>query len=314
MRQLKITRRITAREQDSITAYFAEVSKLPLLTQEQESELAHKAMAGDERALKALVEGNLRFVISVAKQYQNQGLPLPDLINEGNVGLIKAAKKFDDNRGFKFISYAVWWIRQAILQSIAEQSRIVRIPSNQVNSLNRVNRTIAALEQKFEREPTIDEIEAALVELGYSMPKDDEIDRREGKKKSINVPDVMKIGGRSVSLDAPVGEGEDMVFMDFIPNHDSKAPDHDFNREALQSDIERVLNKLKPREKRVLCMYYGLMGYQQMTLEEIGEYFGLTRERVRQIKTDAIYDLKTKDNSTVLRQHFTGNGTPGEGI
>jgi RNA polymerase primary sigma factor len=292
MRQLKITKRITNRESDSISKYFNEVSKIPLLTDAQESELAVKAAAGDEKALEQLVKGNLRFVVSVAKQYQNRGLPLGDLVNDGNVGLIKAAKKFDNNRGFKFISYAVWWIRQAIMQSLAEQSRMVRIPSNQTSSINKINKAISSLEQQLEREPTDEEIQQALEDIDI---------------KDIKVKELRMVSGRTVSLEAPVTEEDGaLTLLDFIPNKDSTSPDSDLNKDSMKADLEKVLNRLTPRQKSVVCMYFGLLGQQSMTLEEIGEYFQLTRERVRQIKDGALKVLKCRGNSSILRQHFNG--------
>lgn len=286
MRQLKITKKITERNSDSIGCYFNEISKIKLLTTEQEIELADQIAKGSQEALTKIVEANLRFVISVAKNYQNQGLPLEDLINEGNIGLIKAASKFDNNRGFKFISYAVWWIRQGMLQAISEQSRLIRIPSNQTISINKLNKTFAKLEQQFEREPTDEELQEVLIDT------------------DIKVRDIRTIGGRAISLDAPIKEGEDMSYGDFIVNKESKRPDEIFNFESMQKDLEKVLNKLIPRQKRILCMYFGLLGYQSMTLEEIGYYFDLTRERVRQIKDTSLRILKCRKNSHVLRQYF----------
>ena len=286
MRQLKITKKITERNSNSIGCYFNEVNKIKLLTPNEEIELADKVAKGDEKALSDLVQANLRFVISVAKNYQNQGLPIEDLINEGNIGLIRAAKKFDNSRGFKFISYAVWWIRQGILQAIAEQSRLIKIPSNQTISINKVNKTFAKLEQQFEREPTDVELQEALSDT------------------DIKVRDIRTIGGRAISLDTPVKEGEDMCFGDYIVNNESKSPDEYFATESLQKDLDKVLNKLTPRQKRIICMYFGLLGYQSMTLEEIGHYFDLTRERVRLIKDTSLRILKCRKNSHVLRQYF----------
>jgi len=287
MRQLKITKRITNRDSESITKYFNEISKIPLLTDTQEIDLAKKATSGDDKALDKLVRGNLRFVISVAKQYQNRGLPLEDLVNEGNLGLIKAAKKFDSNRGFKFISYAVWWIRQAIMQSLAEQSRLIRIPSNQTSSIYKVNKAISNLEQILEREPTDDEVQQSLEGI------------------DVKVKDVRMMTGRTVSLETPISEDDGaLTLMDFIPNKDSISPDSDLNKESMKADLEKVLDRLTPRQKSVVCMYFGLLGQQAMTLEEIGEYFELTRERVRQIKDGALKILKCRVNSSILRQHF----------
>ena len=290
MRQLKINKRITNRETEAVSKYLNEVSKIPLLEDDQESEVAIKAAAGDELALQKLVKSNLRFVVSVAKQYQNRGLPLPDLINDGNYGLIKAAKKFDNNRGFKFISYAVWWIRQAIMQALAEQSRTVRIPSNQTTSINKINKAVSKLEQTLEREPTDDEVQEALEGLDIT---------------DIKVKDLRLITGRTVSLETPITEDDGaLTLMDFIPNKDSISPDSDLNKESMRSDLEKVLNRLTPRQKSVICMYFGLLGQQSMTLEEIGEKFELTRERVRQIKDGALKILKCRNNSSVLRNHF----------
>lgn len=290
MRQLKITKRITNRDSDSVNKYFNEVSKIPLLTEDQENELALKAAQGDEKALADLVKSNLRFVISVSKHYQNRGLDLPDLINEGNIGLIKAAKKFDSNRGFKFISYAVWWVRQSIMQALAEQSRMIRIPNNQSSSMQKVNKVVSSLEQQLEREPTDEEIQSALEELEI---------------KDIKVRDLKLMVGRTVSLESPVTEDDGaLTMLDFIPNKDSLSPDNDLTKDSMKSDLSKVLDRLSPRQKSVICMYFGLLGQQAMTLEEIGEYFELTRERVRQIKDGALKVLKCRSNSAILRQHF----------
>lgn len=291
MRQLKITKTITSRDSESITKYFNEISKLPLLTSDQESELATLAATGDEAALEKLVKGNLRFVVSVAKQYQNRGLPLGDLINDGNVGLIRAAKKFDNNRGFKFISYAVWWIRQAIIQSIAEQSRTIRIPNNQTASVHKINKTMASLEQQLEREPTDEELEKAL----------------EGIDIDVNIKDLRIIMGRTVSLDSPLSEEDGaLTLLDCTANKDSMSPDSELNTESMKSDFDKVLDRLSPRQKAVISMYFGLLGQQAMTLEEIGEHFDLTRERVRQVKDGALKILKCRGNSSILRQYFDG--------
>ncbi len=285
MRQLKITKRITSRDSESITKYFNEVNKIPLLTHEEESELATKASSGDEEALEKLVKGNLRFVISVAKQYQNRGIPFPDLVNDGNIGLIKAAKKFDNNRGFRFISYAVWWIRQSIMQSIAEQSRMIKIPNNQTSSLYKYNKAFSELEQQLEREPTDEELETIL--------------------EDINIKDLKFIVSRTVSLDSPVSDEEGaLTLLDCTENAESVSPDHDLNKESMRSDLIKVLDRLTPRQKSVICMYYGLLGNQPMTLEEIGEHFQLTRERVRQVKDSALKLLKCRNNSSILRQYF----------
>jgi RNA polymerase primary sigma factor len=289
MRQLIITKRITERNSQSINTYLSEVSKGELLKEEEEFELAKLSEKGDEKALNKLIEKNLRFVISVAKQYQHHGMPLEDLINDGNLGLIKAAKKFDSSRGFKFISYAVWWIRQSILQSLSENSRTIRIPTNQNVSLNKINRTISVLEQELEREPTDEEIQESL------------------KGLDIGIKDLRAVITKPVSLDTPIKDGEDLCYIDLIPNHDSKRPDESFHYDSMQSDIEKVLNRLMPRQKRILCMYFGLLGHQTMTLEEIGQYFELTRERVRQIKDSSLRVLKCRGNSKMLRQYFDVN-------
>jgi RNA polymerase primary sigma factor len=290
MRQLKITQKITNRDSDSISKYFTEVNKIPLLTDTEEIELAYKVSQGDEVALSKLVESNLRFVISVAKQYQNRGLPLQDIINDGNFGLMKAAKKFDNNRGFKFISYAVWWIRQAIMQSLAEQSRMIRVPSNQMASVNKVNRAISKLEQTLEREPTDMEIQNSIKEF-------------EGL--DLKVKELRQVIGRTVSLECPTSEEDGaLTLLDYIPNIDSISPDFNLNKESMKSDFEKVLSKLTPRQKSVVCMYFGLLGKQTMTLEEIGENLDLTRERVRQIKDGALRTLKCRGNSSILKQYF----------
>src|ERR1035437_431419 len=290
MRQLKITQKITNRDSDSISKYFTEVNKIPLLTDTEEIELAYKVSQGDEVALSKLVESNLRFVISVAKQYQNRGLPLQDIINDGNFGLMKAAKKFDNNRGFKFISYAVWWIRQAIMQSLAEQSRMIRVPSNQMASVNKVNRAISKLEQTLEREPTDMEIQNSIKEF-------------EGL--DLKVKELRQVIGRTVSLECPTSEEvRALTLLDYIPNIDSISPDFNLNKESMKSDFEKVLSKLTPRQKSVVCMYFGLLGKQTMTLEEIGENLDLTRERVRQIKDGALRTLKCRGNSSILKQYF----------
>jgi len=290
MRQLKITKKITERTSETISLYFSEVNKLPLLTVKEEVELAERIAKGDKAALDKLVKSNLRFVISVAKNYQHQGLPIGDLINEGNLGLIRAAQKFDSSRGFKFISYAVWWIRQSILQALLEQSKIIRIPNNQNININKINKTFATLEQELEREPSDDEIQEAL------------------KDASINVREIRTINTmKPISLDSPIREGEDLSYIDLIPNENSDRPDGNFITESLQKDLDNVMKKLNPRQRRIICMYFGLLGYQSMTLEEIGDYFDLTRERVRQIKDSGIRLLKCRGNSTILRQYFGDN-------
>lgn len=286
MRQLKIYKSITKRETESITSYFSEVAQIPLLTETEEVSLFQKVAEGDTNALNKVIRSNLRFVISVAKQYQNQNISLEDLISEGNVGLIKAAKRFDNTRGFKFISYAVWWIRQSIMQSIAENSRAIRLPVNHIQSINKINKINSQLEQDLEREPTIDELTTILEEL------------------DIKVKDSVMLNAKMTSLDAPVKDGEDLFLYDIIPNEDSTSPDQSFVKESLVSDLEKVLKKLNTRERTILCMYYGIIGFQAMTLEEIGDYFELTRERVRQIRDLAIRKLKNRANSHILKQHI----------
>jgi RNA polymerase primary sigma factor len=286
MRQLKITKQVTNRETASLDKYLQEIGRVDLITAEEEVELAQKIKAGDERALEKLTKANLRFVVSVSKQYQNQGLTLPDLINEGNLGLIKAAKRFDETRGFKFISYAVWWIRQSILQALAEQSRIVRLPLNKIGSINKVNRAYAILEQKFERPPTPEEI-ADLVELSLT-----------------EVQQSLKNTGRHVSMDAPLIEGEDSNLYDVIGHEDSPNPDAELMLESLREEIRRALDTLTPREADVVSSYFGLNGGHAMTLEEIGEKFDLTRERVRQIKEKAVRRLKQTTRSKILKTYL----------
>lgn len=286
LRQLKIYKSITKRDTESINAYFAEVSQIPLLTDQQEYDLFQKVAEGDKKALDKVVQSNLRFVISVAKQYQNQGVGLEDLISDGNVGLIKAATRFDNSRGFKFISYAVWWIRQSIMQSISEHSRIIRLPVNHVNSINKINRINSKLEQELEREPTMEELSQALDGL------------------DIKIKDSLLLNVKMTSLDSPVKEGEDLFLYDIIENKNAERPDDGFIQESLLSDIEKVLKRLNNRQRTILCMYYGIMGFQQMTLEEIGEYFSLTRERVRQIRDFGIRMLKNRNNSKILKQHI----------
>jgi len=270
MRQLKITKQVTNRETASLDKYLQEIGKVDLITADDEVELAQRIKAGDKQALEKLVKSNLRFVVSVAKQYQNQGLSLPDLINEGNLGLIKAAKRFDETRGFKFISYAVWWIRQSILQALAEQSRIVRLPLNKIGSINKINKMYAKLEQENERPPSPEELAEAL-------------------DMSINdVKISLKNAGRHISMDAPLVEGEESNLYDVLRSGESPSPDKTLMLESLRTEIERALNTLTPREADVIKLYFGLNGNHMMTLEEIGETFDLTRERVRQIKEKAI--------------------------
>ena len=274
MRQLKITKSITNRESQSLDKYLQEIGREELITAEMEVELAQKIKQGDQIALEKLTKANLRFVVSVAKQYQNQGLTLPDLINEGNLGLIKAAQRFDETRGFKFISYAVWWIRQSILQALAEQSRIVRLPLNQVGSLNKINKAFSRLEQEFERPPSSDELATAL------------------ELTEEKVKDTMKISGRHVSVDAPFVDGEDNSLLDVMVNNDSPKADLELMRESLQREIERSLSTLNDREKDVVMLFFGIGKKHGLTLEEIGSKFDLTRERVRQIKEKALRKLR----------------------
>jgi RNA polymerase primary sigma factor len=285
MRQLKITKSITNRESASLDKYLQEIGKEELITVEEEVELAQRIRKGDRTALEKLTRANLRFVVSVAKQYQNQGLSLPDLINEGNLGLIKAAEKFDETRGFKFISYAVWWIRQSILQALAEQSRIVRLPLNQVGSLNKINKALAKFEQQFERAPSPEEL-AELLEL----PKE-------------KVFDTLRVSGRHISMDAPFVEGEDNSLMDVLENKDSPIADSKLIDESLAREIERALATLTERERDIIRLFFGI-AIQEMTLEEIGEKFGLTRERVRQIKEKAIRRLRHTSRSKLLKQYL----------
>ena len=286
MRQLKITKQVTNRETASLDKYLQEIGKVDLITAEMEVELAQRIKAGDQIALEKLTKANLRFVVSVAKQYQNQGLTLPDLINEGNLGLIKAAKRFDETRGFKFISYAVWWIRQSILQALAEQSRIVRLPLNKIGSINKINKTYAFLEQAHERVPSAEEI---------------------AKELDMTISDVkesMKNSGRHVSMDAPLVEGEDSNLYDVLRSGESPNPDRELLHESLRTEIERALETLTPREADVVRLYFGLGNQHPMTLEEIGETFDLTRERVRQIKEKAIRRLKHTSRSKILKTYL----------
>ena len=286
MRQLKITKQVTNRETASLDKYLQELGKGDLITADMEVELAQKIRAGDQLALEKLTKANLRFVVSVAKQYQNQGLTLPDLINEGNLGLIKAAKRFDETRGFKFISYAVWWIRQSVLQALAEQSRIVRLPLNKIGSINKINKTFARLEQENERPPSAEEIAKEL-------------------DMTINdVKESMKISGRHVSMDAPLIEGENSNLYDVLNSGESPNPDKSLLHESLKIEILRALETLTPREADVLKLYFGLEDALPMTLEEIGETFDLTRERVRQIKEKAIRRLKHTSRSKILRTYL----------
>ncbi len=285
MRQLKITKSITNRESASLDKYLQEIGKEDLITVEEEVELAQRIKKGDQAALERLTRANLRFVVSVAKQYQNQGLSLPDLINEGNLGLIKAAEKFDETRGFKFISYAVWWIRQSILQALAEQSRIVRLPLNQVGSLNKINKAYSKFEQEYERQPSPEELADTL-----ELPKE-------------KVADTLKVSGRHVSMDAPFSDGEDNSLLDVLINNDSPKADTDLMKESLSREIERSLSTLTERERDIVKLFFGI-GIQEMTLEEIGERFGLTRERVRQIKEKAIRRLRHTSRSKLLKAYL----------
>ena len=285
MRQLKITKSITNRESASLDKYLQEIGREELVTPEEEVELAQRIRKGDPVALEKLTRANLRFVVSVAKQYQNQGLSLPDLINEGNLGLIKAAEKFDETRGFKFISYAVWWIRQSILQALAEQSRIVRLPLNQVGSLNKINKALSKFEQENERQPSNEEL-AEMIDI----PKD-------------KISDTLRVGSRHVSVDAPFVEGEDNSLLDVLPNDDSPSADRGLVNESLNVEIERALSTLTDREREIVKSFFGI-GCQEMTLEEIGERFGLTRERVRQIKEKAIRRLKSPSRSKLLKDYL----------
>ena len=284
MRQLKITKSITNRESASLDKYLQEIGRKDLITVDEEVELAQKIKQGDQAALDKLVSASLRFVVSVAKQYQNQGLSLPDLIDEGNLGLIKAAQKFDETRGFKFISYAVWWIRQSILQALAEQSRIVRLPLNQVGSLNKIGKALQRFEQENERRPSPMELAEQL-----DVPVE-------------KIADTMKVSGRHVSVDAPFVDGEDNSLLDVLPNEDSPMADSSLNQESLSKEVNRALEQLNPRERDILKMFFGI-GCQEMTLEEIGAKFDLTRERVRQIKEKAIRRLKGQ-KSKLLKSYL----------
>lgn len=285
MRQLKITKSITNRESASLDKYLQEIGKEDLITVEEEVELAQRIRKGDQRALEKLTRANLRFVVSVAKQYQNQGLSLPDLINEGNLGLIKAAEKFDETRGFKFISYAVWWIRQSILQALAEQSRIVGLPLNQVGSLNKINKAFSRFEQEHERRPSPEELAETL-----DLPAE-------------KVADTLRVSGRHISVDAPFVEGEDNSLLDVLVNDDSPVADKTLINESLSTEVERALATLTERERDIIRLFFGI-NCQEMTLEEIGEKFGLTRERVRQIKEKAIRRLRHSSRSKLLKTYL----------
>ncbi len=286
MRQLKITKSITNRETASLDKYLQDIGKEELITAEEEVELARRIKQGDQIALEKLTKANLRFVVSVAKQYQNQGLSLPDLINEGNLGLIKAAKRFDETRGFKFISYAVWWIRQSILQALAEQSRIVRLPLNQVGSLNKIKKASSKLEQRYERMPSADEIANQL-----ELPEH-------------KIDAAMKISTRYVSMDAPISQEDDTKFLDVFVTDDNPTTDNDLIHESLGKEIQRSLSTLSEKERDVINMYYGIGENHEYTLEEIGAKFDLTRERVRQIKEKAIRRLKHNSRSKLLKAYL----------
>jgi RNA polymerase primary sigma factor len=286
MRQLKITKQVTNRETASLDKYLQEIGKVELITAEEEVDLARRIKQGDRAALEKLTKANLRFVVSVSKQYQNQGLSLPDLINEGNLGLIKAAQRFDETRGFKFISYAVWWIRQSILQALAEQSRIVRLPLNKIGSINKINKAYAKLEQEFEREPNSEEI-AEMLEI-----------------TEIEVKESMKNAGRHISMDAPLVQDEDNTMYDVLRSEESVTPETELLYESLRKEIDRAISTLTPREADVIKLYFGLNGSHPMTLEEIGEKFDLTRERVRQIKEKAIRRLKHTSRSKILKSYL----------
>ena len=285
MRQLKITKSITNRESASLDKYLQEIGKEDLISVEEEVELAQRIRKGDQEALEKLTKANLRFVVSVAKQYQNQGLSLPDLINEGNLGLIKAAEKFDETRGFKFISYAVWWIRQSILQALAEQSRIVRLPLNQVGSLNKINKAFARFEQEHERVPSPEELAQEL-----ELPRE-------------KVTDTLRVAGRHISVDAPFADGEDNSLLDVLVNPDSPNADRGLINESLATEVDRALETLTERERDIIRYFFGI-GCSEMTLEEIGEKFDLTRERVRQIKEKAIRRLRHSSRSKLLKSYL----------
>ena len=285
MRQLKITQSITNRESASLDKYLQEIGREEMISVEEEVELAQRIKKGDRQALEKLTRANLRFVVSVAKQYQNHGLSLPDLINEGNVGLIKAAEKFDETRGFKFISYAVWWIRQSILQAIAEQSRIVRLPLNQVGSVNKINKILNQFEQENERRPSIDEIAESV-----DLPQE-------------KIEDALKVNTKHISVDAPFVDGEENSLLDILPNADSPMADTELVMESLRNEINRALLTLSERERRIIEAFFGI-NQPEMTLEEIGEKYGLTRERVRQIKEKAIRRLRHNTKNKLLKTYL----------
>ena len=285
MRQLKITKSITNRESEALEKYLQEIGKEELISIEEEVELAARIRNGDQKALERLTKANLRFVVSVAKQYQNQGLSLPDLINEGNLGLIKAAEKFDETRGFKFISYAVWWIRQAILQAIAEQSRIVRLPLNQVGSVNKINKLLSRFEQENERRPSVEEISERI-----DLPED-------------KIDEAMSVNTRHVSVDAPFVDGEDNSLLDVLINDDAPSADKQLFVESLRLEINKALEGLNERERSIIEAFFGI-NQPEMTLEEIGSKFNLTRERVRQIKEKAIRHLRDTTNNKILKSYL----------
>ena len=287
MRQLKISKQITNRESQSLDKYLQEIGKVELLTPDEEVDLARRIKQGDQIALEKLTKANLRFVVSVAKQYQNQGLSLGDLINEGNLGLIKAAKRFDETRGFKFISYAVWWIRQSILQALAEQSRIVRLPLNRVGALNKIGKAFSKLEQEYEREPSPEEISEVLENMSEE-----------------EISDTLKISGRHVSVDAPFVQGEENRLLDVLENDSEPNPDNELINESLSKEVERALSTLTQREAEVIRLYFGIGVEHSLTLEEIGEKFDLTRERVRQIKEKAIRRLRHTSRSKGLKTYL----------
>lgn len=286
MRQLKIAKQVTNREALSLDKYLHEIGRVDLVTAEEEADLAKRIKKGDKDALEKLIKANLRFVVSVAKQYQNQGLSLPDLINEGNLGLIKAAQRYDETRGFKFISYGVWWIRQAILQALAEQARIVRLPLNKIGSITRINKTFTKLEQEFQREPTFDEV-ASLLETSSEV-----------------VEDAMKVSMHQISMDAPIHDEDGNSLYDVMLNEDSPSPDHGLMKTSLSKEIDRTLSTLGEREADVIRYFYGLCGNRQHTLEEIADEFGLTRERVRQIKEKTIKKMRNNYRNRLLKVYL----------